>query len=249
MIDPRDTYRAFEEVYDLYVGSFAEDLDFYTTHCGGADRIIEIGCGTGRVLWHFLKLGYRLAGVDVSREMLEKAGEKLSDWINAGKLKLYLHDFSRGRFNEGFTRALLTFYTFNYIIEKPLEFLKNVYSSLDDHGMILADLFYPHSLYDRTIDNVWIEKELLVSGYPVKIRDRRRMSDAVERRQQIFLINKREIRIDTDRRYYNPEEMKGLLEQAGFKEIMLSPEYDLSGFKSMIDESELKKNYIVKARK
>jgi hypothetical protein len=26
--------------------------------------------------------------------MLERAREKLSDWIDAGKLRLYLHDFS-----------------------------------------------------------------------------------------------------------------------------------------------------------
>jgi hypothetical protein len=45
------------------------------------------------------------------------------------------------------------------------------------------------------------------------------MADAVEHRQQVFLINNREIRIDTDRRYYSPKEMKGLLEKTGFKEI------------------------------
>jgi hypothetical protein len=33
MMNPRDTYRAFAEFYDLYVGSFAEDLDFYESHC------------------------------------------------------------------------------------------------------------------------------------------------------------------------------------------------------------------------
>ena len=249
MMNPRDSYRAFAEFYDLYVGSFAEDLDFYKSHCESSDRIIEIGCGTGRVLEHFLKLGYRLLGVDVSQEMLDRAGARLSDWINEGKLRLYLHDFSRDRFNENFTRALVTFYTFNYVIEKPLEFLGNVYSSLDDHGMILMDLFYPNSLRDRTIDGVWIEKELVIDGNPLKIRDRRRMSDTVERRQQVFLVNNGEIRIDTDRRYYSPEEMKGLLAKAGFREIRLSPGYDLSGFAGMLDESALKTNYIVKAMK
>jgi len=249
MMNPRDTYRAFAEFYDLYVGSFAEDLDFYESHCESSDRIIEIGCGTGRVLRHLLKLGYRLVGVDVSQEMLERAREKLSDWIDAGKLRLYLHDFSRERFNESFDRALVSFYTFNYVIDRPLEFLRNVYSSLDDHGMILMDLYYPNSLRDRTIDGVWIKKELVIDENPIKIRDRRHMADAVEHRQQVFLINNREIRIDTDRRYYSPKEMKGLLEKTGFKEITLSRGYDLYGFAGILDGSVLKTNYIVKATK
>lgn len=249
MKDPTETYRMFADFYDLYVGNFTDDLDFYKTYCDRSNRIIEIGCGTGRILEYFLRSDFQLVGVDASQEMLRKAEEKLSFWTKSGKLRLYRHDFANEKLNDNFDRALLTFYTFNYVIDQPAAFLKNVYRSLDDNGLILIDLFYPNSLYDKTIDNVWIERDYSIDGNSIRIRDNRHVVDDIERRQQIFLVNNREIKIDTDRKYYTPGEMKGLLEKAGFKDIMLSPEYDLSGFKSMIDESELKKNYIVKARK
>jgi len=249
MIKSTDTYKIFSDFYDLYVGKFNEDMDFYKTYCNKPDIIIEIGCGTGRILDYLLKLDYKIVGVDVSQEMLDKAKAKLGSWIDNGKLELFNHDFTFGRFNETFDKALLTFYTFNYIIEKPIDFLQNIYDSLHDQGLLLIDLFYPNSLYDTTIDNVWILKDYTIHGIEIKIKDNRHVINNVERRQQIFYINNEEIKISTDRKYYRPDEIKQFLEMAGFKNIEFSLDYDLSGFADMIDESKLKKNYIVKAKK
>ena len=249
MILSTDTYKIFSDFYDSYVGKFNEDFDFYKTFCNKSDSIIEIGCGTGRILDYFLNQDYKIIGVDVSEEMLNKAKNKLDKWIIKGHLELYNYDFTNGGFKDSFDKALIAFYTFNYIIDKPQDFLSNVYDSLNSNGLLLMDLFYPTVMYDKSIDNVWIKKDYNINGLNISIEDNRRVVDNIERRQQIFKLNGKEIKINTDRKYYNPADIKGFLTKVGFKDIQLSLDYDIYGFKDELNEQQLKKNFIVKAKK
>ena len=57
-MDATTTYQKFAQFYDAYVQGFVEDLKLYTSLCQPDDRILEIGCGTGRVLKHFLERGF-----------------------------------------------------------------------------------------------------------------------------------------------------------------------------------------------
>jgi SAM-dependent methyltransferase len=52
------------------------DLRFVERHCPQPGRLIDLGCGTGRLLMPFAKRGFRVLGVDLSEEMLRVAGEK-----------------------------------------------------------------------------------------------------------------------------------------------------------------------------
>jgi SAM-dependent methyltransferase len=249
MINSIATYKIFADFYDFYTGKFNSDFNFYQSYSKKSDKIIEIGCGTGRILNYFLQKDYYMTGVDVSPEMLDKAEIKLKKWIRAGKLTLINHDFTLNCLKNRFDKALLTFYTFNYIIEEPVEFLRNIYDSLSNQGLILLDLFYPNSLFDKTIDNKWIEKKIISEGQEIKIMDNRRLIKKIEHRQQIFFIRDQEIKVDTDRKYYSPIELKEHLKTAGFTDILFSLDYDLAGFKNEIDENKLYQNYIVIGKK
>lgn len=249
MINSVDTYKKFSELYDLYVGKFSDDLDFYKAFCSKSDKIIEIGCGTGRILKFFLQQDYSIVGVDVSQEMLDKAAKKLTKWMDAKKLTLDNHDFTTARMNACFDKALLTFYTFNYIIERPVDFLSHIYESLKKNGMLLIDLFYPVTLLDASIQDKWIIKEFSVEGMKVKLKDNRSVVNNIERRQQIFCINDAEMKIDTDRKYYSPSEMLKFLHLAGFKDVKFALGYNYANFTDSIFEKDLKANYIIKAQK
>jgi SAM-dependent methyltransferase len=248
-IGAQETYKVFADLYDLYVDRFNSDLDFYKSYCQKTDRIIEIGCGTGRVLNDFLSEGYQVTGLDISQEMLDKAAKKLKKWIDSGKLYLINHDFAYGTLQQKYDKALLTFYTFNYILDNPVVFLKNIYHSLSENGLLLMDLFFPNSLFDPSIERKWIEKEFTHEGTIIQIKDNRYMTNDIEYRQQIFQISGSEIKIDTQRKYYRYGELRSILQEAGFKNIEFSPGYNLLGFSGKLDESKLKSNYIVKAKK
>lgn len=249
MITSKITYKLFAEYYDLYAGNYTDDLDFYKSLCKKEDRVIEIGCGTGRVLKHFLHAGFKITGVDISDEMLDITKNKFKEFEQSGKLVLLNHDFSDGILAGQFDKALVTFYTFNYIIHEPGTFLKNVYNSLAEHAIIVLDLFYPQSIANKYIENKWTEHGFEINNRKINLRDKRRMEGSIEHRIQIYRENSKEIQIDTERKYYKPQEMKELLEQSGFKNVLFSLTFQNNKFMKEIDEKDLVKNYIVKAEK
>jgi SAM-dependent methyltransferase len=55
---------------------FAADESFVARHCPTPGRLIDLGCGTGRLSLAFARRGYRVLGVDLSSEMLAVAREK-----------------------------------------------------------------------------------------------------------------------------------------------------------------------------
>jgi SAM-dependent methyltransferase len=55
---------------------FALDEEFILRHCPRPGRLIDLGCGTGRLLLHLARRGYWALGVDLSPEMLAVARAK-----------------------------------------------------------------------------------------------------------------------------------------------------------------------------
>jgi SAM-dependent methyltransferase len=65
--------------YDDYLAGSSlprVDEEFVARHCPRPGRLIDLGCGTGRLLIPFAQRGYWVLGVDLSEEMLRVAGEK-----------------------------------------------------------------------------------------------------------------------------------------------------------------------------
>jgi ubiquinone/menaquinone biosynthesis C-methylase UbiE len=249
MVDSKETYKLFAEYYDLYAGNYTEDLEFYKSICKNQDKIIEIGCGTGRVLKSFLDSAFKITGVDISDEMLEISKKKLETYIIRKQLVLLNHDFSNNRFDKQFDKVLITFYTFNYIIQKPAVFLKNVYDSLNEQAVLIMDLFFPQSHNDASIEKKWRTHDFETNNRKITLKDQRSYENNIEHRIQVYTENSGEIRINTERRYYDPNEIKKLLEQVGFKNIQFSLTFQNDKFIKDLSEKDLVKNYIVKAEK
>src|SRR5262249_57777176 len=55
------------------------DLPFVGRHCPAPGRLLDLGCGTGRLLVPFARRGYRVLGVDLSAQMLAVARAKARD--------------------------------------------------------------------------------------------------------------------------------------------------------------------------
>jgi ubiquinone/menaquinone biosynthesis C-methylase UbiE len=65
--------------YDDYLaGSSLPHVDeaFVARHCPKPGRLIDLGCGSGRLLVAFARRGYWVLGVDLSEDMLRVAGDK-----------------------------------------------------------------------------------------------------------------------------------------------------------------------------
>src|SRR5438105_2739833 len=74
--------------YDLEHDALTEDVALYCelARAGGGGPVLELGCGTGRVLAGLVRSGHAVVGVDWSRPMLERAERRLraSDPAGAG---------------------------------------------------------------------------------------------------------------------------------------------------------------------
>jgi SAM-dependent methyltransferase len=55
------------------------DQEFAQRHFSKSGRLLDLGCGTGRLLIPFARRGFWTVGVDLSAEMLKVAGERAAD--------------------------------------------------------------------------------------------------------------------------------------------------------------------------
>lgn len=71
---PEDVYANIVQLYDLEHADFTDDIEFLLELAGiGEDPILELGCGTGRVLFPLADAGHQVVGIDSSEAMLAVA--------------------------------------------------------------------------------------------------------------------------------------------------------------------------------
>jgi len=227
-----ETYRKFARYYDVYAGGFDADLPLYLSLCEPSDRILEVGCGTGRVLKALLHAGYHVAGIDTSPEMLRIAEDKLANYLSRGKLKLYCGSLGDVAFDVSFDRILVTWFTFNYLFEdrERRAFLNRALSTLGPNGLIAMDLFFPLPLLRPETENQWGEESFELEGRTVLLRQKRKMIGDVEERIQIYTEEGTTEEIPTRRRFATREQAVALLEDAGFTGVRIANGYDLSSW-------------------
>lgn len=231
------SYKIFSYFYDAYTKNFKADLPLYEKLCKDCDKILEIGCGTGRILETICSKEKYITGIDISKDMLEIAENKLKKYVDSSNLKLMYHDFSISSLNEKFDAILITWYTFNYILKDPELFLKNVLMSLNENAFIAIDLFYPKTLKNSLLNDVWIEKEIDFNGSKIIIKDKRKVENNIEERIQIYKTDTLEEKIITSRRYFSKKEIHDMLKRIGINEIYFINGYDIKT-KHILSENE-----------
>jgi SAM-dependent methyltransferase len=143
MTDPFEAYARF---YDLDVGQVDDDLWMIREFAARTGSpILELACGTGRVLLPLAREGYSVTGVDVSPAMLALARQKLAAEGLLSRVSLVEQDMRyldlEGRFN----LALVALNSFSHLLtlEDQIASLQRIYEHLEPGGLLLLDLFNP----------------------------------------------------------------------------------------------------------
>src|SRR5216684_2807762 len=100
-------YDSIAPFYDIEHAEFDEDLDMYQNFaelCGG--KILELACGSGRLLVPLARDGYTLTGVDNSTAMLALAQNALNEAGVAGRCQLVQQDICTLQLPEKFRMAI-----------------------------------------------------------------------------------------------------------------------------------------------
>ena len=269
-VNTAEAYNKFAKYYDSYVNDFSDDLDLYRSFCERKNKILEVGCGTGRVIEYLLDKGLtNITGIDISENMLSVARVKLDKYLNSNKLTLKKHDLSETPLLEGFEKVFMTYYTFNYVLHNPDKFLKNIYLSMAKNSFIIIDLFYPLLFLDPTSDNVWIERKIkLKNNKSITLRSKKSFDGTFEHRALVFVEDGKATSVESTRRFYSKEEMEELLINAGFTNIKTiygysigdtskyAEDYPLRGYNEFnvnleeyANREETKPNFVVYANK
>jgi SAM-dependent methyltransferase len=135
------------EVYDAANNAMA-DTDFYIEAAAERPRVLELGCGTGRVLIPLAESGARVTGLDVSEHMLRRCREKLAglpDEVQA-RTELIPGDMSDFDLNEQFDLVVVPFRAFQHLltVEAQLGCLRSVHKHLKGSGRLIVDVFLPN---------------------------------------------------------------------------------------------------------
>lgn len=144
-----DQYSQIANWYDmLYHKGCPEDLeeiDNALSHIKSG-KILEIGCGTGRVLYHLLKQGFEIIGVDNSRRMLEIAKNKV-DKLDAltPKNARFIHGcFPEIQLQSSFDAIIAPFNVLNEVIHEYqlYQILLRIFEYLSVGGSFVAHIVY-----------------------------------------------------------------------------------------------------------
>ncbi|HET6494804.1 MAG TPA: class I SAM-dependent methyltransferase [Thermoleophilia bacterium] len=148
--DEHDAYQAagFAEVYDaVYAGR--DDAPFWATiaSAAGDHHVLELGCGTGRVLLPLAREGYSVTGVDLSESMLDvcRAKLRLEPPAVRERVRLLAADMTSFELGRRFGAITIPFASFQHLlsVEQQLACLERCGAHLLPHGVLVIDLPNP----------------------------------------------------------------------------------------------------------
>jgi SAM-dependent methyltransferase len=146
-----DAYEHIVHLYDLEHDAFHDDASFFMNLIGEGP-VLEVGCGTGRILEHIAHAGLEVHGIDVSQAMLNAARQRLTGLTNA-----HLHHMSVEKLDLPLTFRS-TIWPLNVLWhladhEAQLRSLRAVRAHMDDGGLLVVDLSNPFTMGDRQDGN------------------------------------------------------------------------------------------------
>jgi SAM-dependent methyltransferase len=136
------------------------DVDFYVEEARTYDgKILELGCGTGRVLIPVARLGKEITGVDSSPRMLAQCQLRLDEEPPEvrDKVSLVQADMRDMDLGERFSLAMIPFRPFQHLVavSDQIAALQTIHRHLEPGGRLIFDVFNPHMKYlleDRTAE-------------------------------------------------------------------------------------------------
>ncbi|MDQ2888620.1 MAG: class I SAM-dependent methyltransferase [Chloroflexota bacterium] len=136
-------YDLIAPFYDIEHAQFGEDLDMYRNFAelsGG--KILELACGSGRVLLPLAQDSYAVTGVDTSAAMLAIARDRLQESGLSGRVTLVQQDVSVLDLGQKFRLAFIALGSFGHIATRKTQrlTLSAVRAHLSPGGTFIVDI-------------------------------------------------------------------------------------------------------------
>ena len=237
------SYAHLARYYDLENADFTEDLEFWLDLADEyGDPVLELGCGTGRVLLNLARRGHAVTGVDNAPEMLARLESKLNA-ASHGHLAQppVLLQASMDAFAapQPFRLAVMPFNTFMHLLTPAAQLgtLTHVRSHLAPGAALALDVTNPGEAYGApetglTLERTFADGDRTVQQFAAVALDR-----AAQLARITWLYDSTALDGGLQRtivpltlRYTFPGEMRLLLERCGFALTHLYGDYDRSPY-------------------
>ena len=171
-------YNKIAHYYDLTHADLTEDIDYIlelvgktavSTSSRQAVSILELGCGSGRLLLPLARAGYQITGIDTATAMLARAQTQLNAESPAVQQRTTLLEADMTQFTapvNSFDWAIMPYNTFMHLEPTQMGItLKKIAQSLRKNGRLIIDLINPTALAttpnDRllTLENTFTDPE------------------------------------------------------------------------------------------
>jgi SAM-dependent methyltransferase len=204
-----------------------QDVGFYLEEAKAAGgNVLEVGCGTGRILLRIARAGCAITGIDGSKHMLERCHAKLSAEPAAvqARVKLALHDMRDFNLGARFALIIAPFRVMQHLttIDDQLRFLATAARHLAPGGRLVFDVFNPR--FDLLVSADGVEREdapeqRLPDGRTFRRTyrvARVRWTDQVSEAELIYYVDGTRYVQAFEMRWYLAAELRHLLARAGF---------------------------------
>ena len=221
---PETSYDRIAHLYEVDMARSMpfDDAGFYAAICreqGG--RVLELGCGTGRILLQLLAAGIDAVGIDRSAAMLDTLRARAGDRV--GRLKLCRMDVRALGFDRVFGAVLCPYSLITYMTapDDAALLLSQARRVLVEGGILAIDAFIPRA---DVADGEWRLDYRRPLGDGVLERSRRvtLMSPGVNRVERVYRVLstqnelREEIRTDETLRPFAPDALLDAITRAGF---------------------------------
>jgi SAM-dependent methyltransferase len=238
---PYETNKEAARLYDAHHSRHVGDLDFWLDLASQqGDPILELGCGSGRVLIPLARAGYRVFGLDRDAAMLRVLEANLSPTVSSKPL-IFQADLTAFCLSEGFRLILLACNTYSTLsaIDRA-NCLDGVREHLHTGGVFAASLPNPlllSSLPERSdaeVEELFLDPH---TGEPIQV------SSSWERDQGHFNLSwyydrlfpdgsVQRLTLETRHELNPPQTYIHELHAAGFNSVEIYGDFDRSEYDS-----------------
>jgi SAM-dependent methyltransferase len=233
-----DEYEKLARFYDLEHADLTADLVFFLHFARQADGpVLEVGCGTGRLLLPLIEAGIDVTGVDVSPAMLALARRKLDD-----RAALLEGDMRTIALDRRYALIIVSINTFMHLhsTAAQLAALINLAHHLQPDGRLIIDLPAGDELAHQDPDSrLTLEKRFLdpATDHQILKLVASRIDWATQQQELTYMFDElipdgrvRRTVVPMTLRHVFRYELELLLERAGFRLEALYGDYDLSAY-------------------
>lgn len=212
---------------------------FYQQVCAEASRVLELGCGGGRVLAPLAQSGVKAVGLELSRDMMNRARAACANLPNTDVIQGDMREFSLG---EVFDRIVIPYNGIYCLLSETdvVRCLRAVKRHLCPTGLLVFDAYTvggsaQELSLDHEIDDEWERVATVqVANVPYDVFERCEWNLETQRCDAFYAYRAEgadpKYQYQVPQRYLSSEQIEPLLHKAGLELIVMHGDFDQSVF-------------------